>query len=337
MATWLIYALGGGWGHLNRAISLGHRAAQHRVRILTNSPYASWVQEQLQENVLPAQASHLELQLLSAQAEPAESRHQVQEQILNTEYDGLIVDTFPRGLGGELVACLPTLNIPKILIHRALNPDYVAAKDIVPWVAQQYDLVLVPGERDNACCADLPQTTTTEPWVMLSHPELDPPNRSQPLVVVSAAGNPDELPFWGNLTAKIQTRFPQVTVRCLAFQQPPHCPEECWVQHWPGMVVLQQADVIVGGAGYNTIFEAAALGIPLISFSLDRRYDDQRQRANRWSYPVSDADEAIATLSVLLQTQRRRDRHPSYVNGVDTATSLIEALLMSRAPSVNGL
>ncbi|MEO0376395.1 MAG: hypothetical protein AAF329_17595, partial [Cyanobacteria bacterium P01_A01_bin.17] len=163
MNTWLIYALGGGWGHLNRAIALGRRAAQqHRVRILTNSPYASWVQGQLQDNVLPtAQASSLELQVLSAQAEQTEISHQVQEQILETEYDCLIVDTFPRGLGGELVSCLPTVTVPKILIHRALNPDYVAAKNLVSWVAQQYNLVLVPGEKENICFMDLPRTAIT--------------------------------------------------------------------------------------------------------------------------------------------------------------------------------
>ncbi|PZD75163.1 hypothetical protein C1752_00118 [Acaryochloris thomasi RCC1774] len=327
MTTWLIYALGGGWGHLNRAIALGCRAAQqHRVRILTNSPYASWVQEQLQANVLPVPASHLELQVLSAQVEPAETSHQVQEQILNAEFDCLIVDTFPRGLGGELVTCLPMLEIPKVLIHRVLNPDYVVAKDLVPWVAQQYDLVLVPGEKEDTCFADLPQAVITEPWVMLSHPELDPINTPQPLVIISAAGNPDELNFWGELTAKIQAAFPQVTVRCLAFQQPHNCPEECWVQHWPGMTVLQQADVIVGGAGYNTIFEAVALGIPLISLPCDRRYDDQKQRAIQWSHPVSNAEDAIATLSVLLQAPRHQNRSSRYVNGADTAVPLIAGL-----------
>jgi len=38
--TWLIYALGGGWGHLNRAIALGRIASRNRpVKILTNTPY----------------------------------------------------------------------------------------------------------------------------------------------------------------------------------------------------------------------------------------------------------------------------------------------------------
>ena len=41
---WLIYALGGGWGHLTRAVALASIAQRERpVRILTNSPYASIV------------------------------------------------------------------------------------------------------------------------------------------------------------------------------------------------------------------------------------------------------------------------------------------------------
>ena len=149
--------------------------------------------------------------------------------------------------------------------------------------------------------------------------------RDRPLVIISAAGNPEELEFWGDLTAKIQAAFPLVTVRCLAHQQPKNCPEECWVQHWPGMMVLQQANVIVGGGGYNTIFEAVALGTPLISIPHGRRYDDQKQRSIRWSYPVSNADEAIATLSVLLQTQQREQTRQKYINGADSAIPLIEA------------
>ena len=39
---WLIYALGGGWGHLVRSLSFGRIAAIHRrVIILCNSPYAA--------------------------------------------------------------------------------------------------------------------------------------------------------------------------------------------------------------------------------------------------------------------------------------------------------
>ena len=38
--TWLIYALGGGWGHLNRSLALARVAAQHhQIKLISNSPY----------------------------------------------------------------------------------------------------------------------------------------------------------------------------------------------------------------------------------------------------------------------------------------------------------
>ena len=44
------------------------------------------------------------------------------------------------------------------------------------------------------------------------------------------------------------------------------------------MEVMQLADIIIGGAGYNTVYECAALNIPLITFPLRRQYDRQAQR-----------------------------------------------------------
>ncbi|MGB7416617.1 MAG: hypothetical protein WA902_20610 [Thermosynechococcaceae cyanobacterium] len=335
MAHWLIYALGGGWGHLNRAISLGRRAAvHHQVSILTNSPYANWVQTQIQAGALNSVACrpHLELQILPTQ--PAtEIHHHIQTLVLNTAFDRFIVDTFPRGLGGELVDCLPQLTVPKIFVHRALHPDYVKVKNLRSWVAQQYDLVLIPGEPADACLSDLPLASITAPWLMWSHLELAAPKAigsMQPMVMVCAAGNLDELAFWGDLTLKLQSAFPSIKICCLAFQQPPGCPADAWMHHWPGMAVLQQADVIVGGAGYNTVFEAAALNIPLITFAFDRLYDNQRQRAMRWAYLVESVEEAIATLTVLLQTHQRQQPQ-SYLNGVDQAVPLIEALHSTNA------
>ena len=46
--TWLIYAVGGGWGHLNRALALARIAAGDRaIKILTNSPYLTYIDREL--------------------------------------------------------------------------------------------------------------------------------------------------------------------------------------------------------------------------------------------------------------------------------------------------
>lgn len=213
MAKWFIYALGGGWGHLNRAIALGRQAAdQHHVQILTNSPYAPWVQSQIHAGVLSLTSpQNLTLQIIPTAAF-AETRQLVQRMVQTQDYDCLIVDTFPRGLGGELMDCFSYLTaVPKVLIHRDLTPAYVEAKQLIPFVKQHYDGILIPGEGVTVPFADLPQVRHTPPWVMFNANELPPVvPQSRPLVVVVAAGNPNEMAFWGQLIIRLQVAFPAV-------------------------------------------------------------------------------------------------------------------------------
>lgn len=58
LMSWLIYALGGGWGHLMRALAFGRIAALYRpVTILSNSPYtANLLNSAAEEALLPVVA-----------------------------------------------------------------------------------------------------------------------------------------------------------------------------------------------------------------------------------------------------------------------------------------
>lgn len=328
MATWLVYALGGGWGHLNRAIALGRQAAtQHHVRILTNSPYAPWVETQLHQiafsqSVLP----NLSLQILPT-ASFTETRHQVQRIIQNKNYDCLlIVDTFPRGLGGELVDCLPSLSsIPTILIHRDIDPAYVQAKQVGQFVEAYYDTILIPGEGDDVPFADFPQAVHTEPWVILNAPELPPVLPTEkPTLVVVAAGNLEEMAFWGQLMVQLQATFSETNCRCLAYTCPPGCPPHLWIQQWPGLPVLHQADVVIGGAGYNTVFECCAIGKPLIALAWPRQYDRQWHRGQQWAQLVETPQASIAAVKDLLQASRNPNQIQLYRNGIGDAIAIID-------------
>jgi len=90
-----------------------------------------------------------------------------------TDYQCLIVDTFPRGLGGELAAILPELKTSlRVLIHRDINPEYVKVKNLHQFVADCFDLVLVPGEGVEVPLANLPCVQHTNPWLIRSAWEL---------------------------------------------------------------------------------------------------------------------------------------------------------------------
>jgi hypothetical protein len=376
-AGWFIYALGSGWGHLNRALGLAQRAAQQRpVQVLTNSPYARYLwlgQDQsvsmprsgpgpliaprlgdfafkscqhgqiggLKPNGLTLstsvwmsvmRAGRLTLHWLPPTQALDAARQAIQALLTSVSYDCLVVDTFPRGLVGELAGLIPRSKpLCRVLIHRDLNPHYVATKGLEAFVTQHYDGVLLPGE--SAPLAHLPQTQTTAPWLSRSASELTDPavlrahfklSSDRPLLLVCATGNPQELAFFGQITEQLVTAFPTVTVRCLAATCPPHCSPEHWLCHWPGLEVLQLAHAVVGGGGYNLVHECTALGIPLVAFAMPRRYDRQARRIRQYGYLVENGKAAISTLTPLLAAGPPRRPPTAYANGIGEAIKHIE-------------
>jgi hypothetical protein len=197
----------------------------------------------------------------------------------------LIVDTFPRGLAGELADFIPSFGGRKVLVQRDLNPEYRAAFQLDEYIHDHYDLVLVPGD---AGVDPSPRSIVTAPWVVRSWEELPDRDRARqmlnlggtkPCVVVCAAGNPDELHWYGSVAALLAESAELCSVRCIAPVRPEECPLECWVRYWPAIDLYSAADVVVGGAGYNTIHECLACGVPLIARPWPRKYDRQGRRA----------------------------------------------------------
>jgi hypothetical protein len=130
------------------------------------------------------------------------------------------------------------------------------------------------------------------------------------------------LPFFGKLSTQLNAAFSDAAVRVLTPMCPEGCPPQFWVSHSPGIECLPAADVVVGGAGYNTVYECAAVGVPLVTFAFKRLYDRQKVRALRCAYCVEEIEEAIATVG-MLQNQVS-NRPVNYPNGAVEAVRLIE-------------
>lgn len=309
----LIYALGGGWGHLTRAVSLAKAAqARHRIRILTNSPYATRVVKAMPE---------LDLIVLDPALETEQTRLRAVQEIEAADCGCLIVDTFPRGLGGELAGLLGTLPVTKVLIHRDLNPNYIAEAGLRGFVRSTYDLILIPGEGEGF--ADLPAAVVTRPWLI-----RDPqPKRGGGGILVCASGEASELSWYG---AVVRYLHAEAEVRCVAPTCPPGCPRECWIEHWPAADYYPKTDVVVGGAGYNTIHECAAWGIPLIARPWPRTYDRQwlraRQAAKRGGVTIVEQPEEAAAAAVRQLKMPTRRWPIEFQNGAAEAMLLIERL-----------
>jgi hypothetical protein len=324
---WLIYALGGGWGHLTRALALGRIAAtERRVEIITNSPYAKQINH---EGCLVHE--------ISPQADFAQTCTTVQEIYHHNYYDCLIIDTFPRGLGGELADILPLMHhIPRILIHRDINPRYITLKKLRPFVVENFSLILVPGEGKDVPFCDLSCVQHTAPWLIRNFWELTPRvtirekilrvNQSVKTILICASGKTSELSIFGRIAQRLHEEFPQYAVRILAANCPEECSKNLWVTHHPGIECLAAADIVVGGAGYNTVYECAAVGVPLVKLVFPRLYDRQAKRAGMGDW-VRDVEEAIVTVSLMVEQVKVKTQlfMPSYVNGAVKAVQYIAA------------
>jgi predicted glycosyltransferase len=330
----VIYALGGGWGHLNRALALARILGKRsQVKIIVNSPYAA---------LIPS-IQGCELYQISPDIGVMATCKEVKNVLLATSYNCLVIDTFPRGLGGELAEILPQLKqIPRVLIHRDINPRYIALKNLHSFVTDNFNLVIVPGEGNTPPLANLPQVKHTKPWLIRSadelpsintarsHLRLKPQENYLKTVIVYAAGKRAELALYGKLTQILALSIPNIAVRCLAAECPKNCPPNLWIFHYPGIECLVAADVVVGSGGYNTVYECAALRIPLIAFAMPRRYDRQEVRLSNLNVQkVKTIEEATFAVCYYLNINNC-DRQPNFINGAVEAADLIEQVYSTR-------
>ena len=261
----------------------------------------------------------------------ADARTEVTRQIADVCPKCLVVDTFPRGLVGDLVDTLVAFPGRKVLVQRDLNPEYVDAYDLTTFTHHSYDLIIDSGD-----------TGTADPWLVRSAAELPATGNARerlgisgdkPCVLVLAAGNPEEMAWYGAVAARLH-RTGTIHVRCIAPECPPGCPPACWRSYWPAIDLLPAADVVVGGGGYNTVYECLACDVPLIARSWPRKYDRQRLRAERVSSHgnvaiVESHDEAVAETMRRIESGFPLRNSQQFRNGAEAAAQLIAELLAS--------
>lgn len=312
---WVIYALGGGFGHLTRACALARVApAETRVTILTNSPYANEVRR-----AMPG----IDIVVLDARTTVEQCRREIPRRIEEINASVLVVDTFPRGLVGELVN-IRQLPGRKVLVRRDVNPEYAARYELDSFIAASYDLVLAPGEG----APDV--AIATAPWLIRSQNELLSRQAARVLLglagdracaLICAGGNEQEARWFGQVARKL-TSAGVCNVRCFAPRCPEFCPAENWFSYWPAMELYQAVDVLIGGGGYNTVYESAACGVPLICRPWPRLYDRQESRARSQGAEIVMEPEHAVEAAIGAITSGRRAR-PQFLNGAAAASKAI--------------
>lgn len=173
------------------------------------------------------------------------------------------VDTFPRGIVGETADLIPTLGCPAVLIQRYLNPLYLRQFNVAAFVGQHYRFVLrladaLPPQTLSQRTIDVPPVTIRSQrelprnvmragWLFLDWGEGTEPYLAVALDLARRRGKPIRVVRRGEV--------------------------------FPPIELMQQAEVMAAGGGYNIFHEAGLTQTPTIFIPGRRMYDDQFGRA----------------------------------------------------------
>jgi len=330
---WLFYAMGGGWGHLNRALSLARIVAREKpVTVITNCKQFEIISQARRFKDL---VRNIEIVLSGSTTE--DTVRSVSKAFETDTYSTIIVDTFPRGLIGELAEILPQAkHARKILIARDISPEYVRKYCLIDFVEGNFDLVINPGEGKDSSFSSL--AMRTDPWLIEDDHEI--PERhsirenmrivdsTNPVVLVCASGK--DVDLFAQIAVDISRSISDVSVRLLTPNCPQDFPENWWISHWPGIECISACDLVIAAAGYNIINECAALAVPLIALPQKRLYDRQELRTASCFRTVRTAAECIGTVTNIISAGSLPIRErPSFKNGAREAYSLINRLSQS--------
>ena len=343
-AQLLIYALGGGWGHLNRALSLARRAARknYRVKVLSNSPYAGVIKK----SRLWSQSSIGLIQITNPMDEienfPSEAHFEERKKVLASylqelfskeQFSCFVVDTFPRGISAELVDLLPQLKgVTRVFVHRDINPSYVMKYRLRSFVEANFELLINPGEGNRPPLFDL--CRETQSWLILDYDELRKRDELREsfgiggeefFLLVVAGGKKEEKELFTCLAASAGGNFPRVKVRVLCAEPDERKRDE--ISYWPGFELVRDADLVLSSAAYNIVSECRAMQIPLCVCPQTRLYDRQLLRASAYELPIIEKEEQLLNLlskSLEWWSPARRPPSTAFENGSKKALSLME-------------
>jgi len=311
-----VLALGGGTGHLFRAIAFARAASTrgHRTRILTSSPFAERITHALAVGQAEVEVVRDDVKRM---------RDRARGWLREKADDAWVVDTFPRGLVGELED-LPRV-CPRILVHRDLTDAY-ALRAETREAARRFDAIVSPGEEGPLAAAL--GAVETAPWLIAaSTPLLAPPDARRawglaatdrrPVVVVATSSHDDHARGLQSLARSLASALTERTAVFGVRLDDDDAP-------LPLAARLGGVDLLVGGAGYHLVHEAHATRTPFVALPAARTYDEQVRRTRPAERAVDLDDVARRIRSV---TPRTAAPPPSIQDGAAQGLELVERVV----------
>ncbi|RMH56212.1 MAG: hypothetical protein D6679_09785 [Candidatus Hydrogenedentota bacterium] len=249
----LIVANGSGLGHITRALALARRFPSP-VTIIANEAPPKVIAE---NTTILATTNEREILRTIRRHEPGP----------------IVIDTFPRGLRGELTQIMPHYPGPRILLARVLNPRYWKRCNVADFIERHYDFVFVL--MDPAGGVGFPPNISgyrVNPITILSRNEVLSRRKAREVLGIRrnefVVYNPNGDPIPRAIRSRM--RAPLRDIRG----------EEAKARY-PFMRYLRAVDLAVTGCGYNTFHELVLCRIPAIFIPRKRKYDLQEERAKR--------------------------------------------------------
>lgn len=325
------YALGGGLGHLNRALAVLRHfrplVPDVGLLLLMSAPYVHLAVEAGVPAVrVPGAAEALTF--------PKGVTGQLTAAVLRQlePLDLLVVDTFADGLHLEL-----TPEVLAIATHRALiyREGGVIPGASPAWAS--YDTILAPyavsSHPDAEAVGTIVNRTPTEAY---PRPEARrllglPPEGDRPVIMAMHAGDPGEvLGFFAQVRAASARLDMPHDLRLVT---PLPLPGEPWPEVYPiypASEVLPAADLVVAGAGYNTHAELHLFGKRALFRPFDRSHDVQNARLDALDTvfgPLTDPTELAELMRRALAQPEPTPADPRDYQGAIQTARLLAALV----------
>jgi len=258
----LVYALGGGAGHLTRALVLARSLiARGPVHVLARAGAPQLVDA----------CNEVGIERVDAATPFAEVRARVAELLFAQAPCALVVDTFPGGLGRELddavLARAATTTLVARYVKRDAYPDYDA-------LAARFDAIVEP------------YAPGASEWIEQDPPGLRWSSRAVGLLardLAIAQGEPAPIAVLGPIDALT----PAMRARL---------PHDARFVEGPMAVLPSARAYLATGAGYHASYELARAGRPFGLVPRERRFDDQFRRAALLDRAIVCADDVSRLL-----------------------------------------
>lgn len=288
-----IYALGCGHASAMRGLALA-RALQERVSddrrvaahclVLTRDSMKAWSKAARVPTAVPPPMAHRDSLMLA---------EWVQASLRDFAPDVLVVDTFARGLLGELGAFLPTLAPRRILLSPWVSPRYLLRPDVSQAVVEAYDALLwcePPPDGLDALIARCRRVERVPPVLFVRPQDVESATSGRQAFgvhemerIVLGLGSGDAATERGQLDALVAaSRQPgmRFSVMFCAHHLPPtESPGVRVVRIFPAGAWLRSCPVVVAAAGYQSYYEVVQAQVPAVFRPLPRPLDDQARRA----------------------------------------------------------